>query len=75
MSNNAWETTSLTSLHPLTHFLCHAIILFLVPYNDVRYVVSQALLLARPEYVRYDIRYIKIILNTYLKYVSWYTNK
>ena len=32
LSLNAWETTSLTSLHPLTHFNCHAIILSLNPY-------------------------------------------
>ena len=55
MSKNAWETTLLTLLHPLTHFLCDAIILTLVPYNDVGDVVSQVLLLARPEYLRYDI--------------------
>ena len=35
MSKDAWETTSLTSLHPLTHFLCHTII-----YNDVGDVAS-----------------------------------
>ena len=52
MSYNAWETTSPTSLHPLTHFICHSIILYLAPYNDVGDVVSQALLLARPEYLR-----------------------
>ena len=45
MSYNAWETTTPTSLHPLTHFLCHAIILPFAPYNDVGDVVSQALLL------------------------------
>ena len=39
MSNNAWETTSPTSLHPLTHFVCHAIMLTLAPYNDVGDVV------------------------------------
>ena len=50
MSHNAWETMSLTSSHPLTHFLCDAIILTLVPYNDVGDVVSQALLLARSDY-------------------------
>ena len=65
MSKNAWETTSPTSLHPLTHFF-HAIVLYLAPYNDVGDVVSQALLLARLGDFRYDIRYIKIILNTYL---------
>ena len=53
MSNNAWETTSPTSLHPLTHFLCHAIIRFLATYNDVGDVVFQALLLALPEYFRF----------------------
>lgn len=36
MSYNAWKTTS---LHPLTLFLCHAIILSLAPYNDVNDVV------------------------------------
>ena len=49
MSNNAWETTSPTSLYPLTHFF-HAIIRYLAAYNDVGDVVSQALLLARPKY-------------------------
>ena len=39
MSNNAWETTSPTSLHPLTHFLCHTIIRSLATYNDVADVV------------------------------------
>ena len=43
MSHNAWETTSPTSLHPLTHF-SHAIIRYLAAYNDVDDVVSQALL-------------------------------
>ena len=42
MSNNAWETTSPTSLCPLTHFF-HAIIRYLTAYNDVGDVVSQAL--------------------------------
>ena len=45
MSYNAWETTSPTSLHPITHFLCNAVMLPLSPYNDVGDVVSQALLL------------------------------
>ena len=49
MSNNAWETTSPTSLYPLTHFF-HAIIRYLAAYNDVGDVVSQALLLARSKY-------------------------
>ena len=67
MSNNAWETTSPTSLHPLTHFVCHAIMLTLASHNDVGDVVSQALLLGRPEeYLRDDIRCVKIFLNTYL---------
>ena len=65
MSNNAWETTSPTLLHPLMHFF-HAIIRYFAAYNDVGDVVSQALLLARPKYFIYCIRYIKIILNTYL---------
>ena len=52
MSNNAWETTSPTSLHPLTHFF-HAITRYLAAYNDVGDVVSQALLLARPKYFRF----------------------
>ena len=47
MSHNAWETTSLTSLRPLTHFSSHTIILYLSPPNDVGDVVSQAFLLAR----------------------------
>ena len=55
MSKNAWEAFVKTSLHPLTHFRCHAIILTLDPYNDVGDVVSHALLLVRPEYLRYDI--------------------
>ena len=45
MSNNAWETTSPTLLHPLMHFF-HAIIRYFAAYNDVGDVVSQALLLA-----------------------------
>ena len=57
MSHNAWETTSPTSLHPLTHF-SHAIIRYLAAYNDVGEVVSQVLLLARPKYFIYCIRYI-----------------
>ena len=65
MSNNAWEMTSPTSLHSLTHFIRHAIILSLTPYNDVGDVVSQALLLTRPEYLRYYIRCVKLFFNTY----------
>ena len=53
MSNNAWETFVKTSLHPLKHFICHVIMFSLALYNDVGDVVSQALLLARPEYLRY----------------------
>ena len=44
---NAWETTSPTSLRPLTHFLYHAIIPSLAPIGDVGDVVFQALLLVR----------------------------
>ena len=52
MSNKAWETTSPTSLHPLMHFF-HAIIRYIVAYNDVGDVVSQALLLARQNTLSY----------------------
>ena len=46
MSKSAGETTSLTSLYPLTHFPRHGYCTFsLAPYNDVGDVVSQALLL------------------------------
>ena len=65
MSNNAWEATSPTSLHPLMHFF-HTIICYFAAYNDVGDVVSQALLLARLKYFIYCIRYIKVILTTYL---------
>ena len=37
---------------PSMYFLCHVIIVSLVSHNDVRDVVSQALLLARWEYLR-----------------------
>ena len=42
------------------HFLCHAIIPPLSPYSDVGDVVSQALLLACPEYLGDYIRCVKI---------------
>ena len=58
MSKNAWETTSLTSLFPLTNFISHAITLSLATYNDVGDVVSQALLLARWGDKRYRISFI-----------------
>ena len=64
MSNNAWETTSLTSLYPLMHFLYHNCF-SLTTHNDVGDVVSQALLLVRPEYLGDYIRCVKIFLNTY----------
>lgn len=41
MSYNAWNTAS---LHSLTYFLCHAIMLSLALHNDV---ISQVLLLAQ----------------------------
>ena len=56
MSNNAWETTSPTSLHPLTHFF-YAMIRYLAAYNDVSDVVSQALLLARSLHGLHLLRY------------------
>ena len=48
MSNNAWETTSPTSLHPLTHFF-HAMIRYLAAYNDVGDVVSPSAIACSPK--------------------------
>ena len=42
MSNNAWETTSATSLHPITDPFFMQLYFYLAPYNDVGDVVSQA---------------------------------
>ena len=50
MSNNAWETTSAMSLHPLMHFLYHAIIVSLMPYNDVGDVVTPSNAFSLPCY-------------------------
>lgn len=52
MSYNVWETTLLTSLCPLTHFLYHLLFLSIATHNDIGDVVSHALWLTRLEYLR-----------------------